>query len=108
MQARAVAGWMIVMTSLWGCSSMPGARIAGASSYAAMTCPQLNGEVTRISADISRAAVIRGRIDRTDIPNWLPGARRLGSTLADRQTAKIDQLTEQERTVIAARQSACP
>jgi hypothetical protein len=88
-----------------GCSQS--LRPADASGYATMNCIELNELMSRVSAELSRTAINRGNVERTDIPTWVLGGRQVASKIVDRQTARIEHLREQERAIAAARLQNC-
>lgn len=88
-----------------GCSlSTPS---ADPSAYAAMNCNELNASVATVSNNISRTAITRGSVIQTDVPNWVPGGKRVATAVVERQTARIEGMQEQERAMVSARSGAC-
>ncbi len=77
------------------------------SAYASMTCNELNAMVGRVSRELSQTAITRGKVAQTDIPSWVPGGTRVASKVIDRQTAKIENLQQQERAIASARDRNC-
>jgi len=102
-----IAGFALALLALGGCSSTLGGGSVEPSAYAGMGCNELNAEVKTVSAEISRVAVTRGKVANTNVPTWVPGGRRVATAVADRQTARIDSLQEQEQAVVAARNRNC-
>jgi outer membrane murein-binding lipoprotein Lpp len=100
-------GWIVTLFLLAGCSSISGRGSVDPSAYASMNCNELNETVAGLSTQISRTAINRGRVAQTNIPSWVPGGTRVATAVIDRQTAKIEKLQAQERTVSSARNSAC-
>lgn len=101
------AGWIVTLFLLAGCSSIGGRGSLDPSAYASMNCNELNATVASLSNQISRTAINRGKVAQKNIPGWVPGATRVATAVTDRQTARIEKLQAQERTVSAARNSAC-
>ncbi|MEP9386070.1 hypothetical protein [Mesorhizobium sp. KR9-304] len=99
--------WLIVVLLLAGCSPTIGRTSVDASAYTTMGCNDLNDALANVAKEISRTAIDRGRVARTEIPNWVPGGTRVATAVTDRQTAKIENLQEQERAIAAARDQAC-
>ena len=60
-----------------------------------------------VSVELSQTAITRGNVAQTDIPTWVPGGRRVASNVIDRQTAKIGNLQQQERSIAVARDRNC-
>ncbi|RWH71260.1 hypothetical protein [Mesorhizobium sp.] len=89
---------------------------AGCSSTAAsldpakddkMNCAELNNAVGDIATDISRTAISRGKVANTSVPSWLLGGERVKSVVANRDTARIEKLLQQQQAIIAARNKRC-
>ncbi|MER8435386.1 hypothetical protein NKH36_19075 [Mesorhizobium sp. M1312] len=78
-----------------------------ASFDAAMSCVELNVAMGEVAKEMSATAITRGKVAKTNIPDWLWGARRVASTVTARQSAKIEQLRQQEAAIAAARRSKC-
>ena len=90
---------------------------AGCSSTAAsldpakddkMNCAELNNAVGDTATDISRTAISRGKVANTSVPSWLLGGERVKSVVANRDTARIEKLQQQQQTITAARNKRCP
>ncbi|RWM18017.1 MAG: hypothetical protein EOR72_05535 [Mesorhizobium sp.] len=90
---------------------------AGCSSTAAsldpakddkMNCAELNNAVGDTATDISRTAISRGKVANTSVPSWLLGGERVKSVVANRDTARIEKLQQQQQAIIAARNKRCP
>jgi hypothetical protein len=101
------AGWVVVLFLLSGCSSLAVRGPVDASAYASMDCNELNETLAKMATSISQTAITRGKVARTNIPNWVPGGTRVATAVTDRQTAKIERLQGQERAVVSARDKAC-
>lgn len=99
------ARWLFLCLVVSGCSQS--LRPVDASDYATMNCIELNELMSRVSAELSRTAINRGNVERTDIPTWVLGGRKVASKIVDRQTARIEHLREQERAIAAARLQKC-
>jgi hypothetical protein len=76
--------------------------------YATTSCPDLNVMIGDTSKSISSVAISRGRIDRLDIPFWVPGGDKAVSVLKDRRTRRIGKLEEQLEAMRGARRARCP
>lgn len=72
-----------------------------------MTCNELNERLGNVAARISQTAITRGNVARTNIPAWVPGGRSVASKVIDRQTARIENLQQQERAIASARDRNC-
>jgi hypothetical protein len=99
--------WIVVPFLLTGCSSIAGRTSVDPSAYAAMNCNELNSALANVAIQISQTAINRGKVAQTDIPRWVPGGARVASAVTDRQTAKIENLQQQEDTIISARDRNC-
>ena len=100
-------GWIFALCLLAGCASTFGGASVDASAYASMSCNELNAMLGSVSKELSRTAITRGKVARTDIPSWVPGGTRVASKVIDRQTAKIEGLQQQERAISSARDRSC-
>ena len=89
-----------------GCSSTT-ASISPAK-YDKMNCPELNNAVGDTATDISRTAIARGKVANTSVPNWLLGGERVKTAVANRETARIDRLRQQQQVIVAMRDQRCP
>ncbi|MDX8481213.1 hypothetical protein RFN28_22525 [Mesorhizobium sp. VK24D] len=89
-----------------GCSSTVASIDAG--TYDKMTCAELNSALGDIATDISRTAIARGKVASTSVPSWLLGGERVKSVVANRDTARIEKLQQQQQAIIAARKQRCP
>lgn len=97
-------GLVVLLLLLAGCASRGS---LDPSAYAAMNCNELNRTLSGVAGSISQTAITRGKVARTDIPDWVPGGKRVASAVTDRQTARIERLQQQERTISAARDEVC-
>lgn len=97
---------LLALSLAGGCSSLGGA--VNPAKYDSMTCAELNNAVGDISREISQTAVTRGKIANTSVPNWLLGGSRVKSAVAERETARIERLKQQEEAIVATRASRCP
>ncbi|MER8750731.1 hypothetical protein NKH57_15830 [Mesorhizobium sp. M1050] len=97
---------MIALFLVVGCSSI--GRTVDPAKYDAMSCPELNSALGGIARDISRTAITRGKVANTNVPRWLPGGSRVKTAVADRETARIDRLKQQQDTIVAVRANKCP
>ncbi|TGQ34646.1 hypothetical protein EN859_024695 [Mesorhizobium sp. M00.F.Ca.ET.216.01.1.1] len=89
-----------------GCASPLSASVDTAK-YSRMSCSELNVAMGDAAADISRTAVNRGKVAQTNIPTWLWGGQRVAAAVTARQSARIEQLQQQEAAIAAARRSRC-
>ncbi|UVK44456.1 hypothetical protein BPNPMPFG_006378 [Mesorhizobium sp. AR07] len=90
---------------LAGCSSI--GRTVDPAKYDSMTCTELNSAMGGIARDISQTAITRGKVANTSIPRWLLGGSRVKGAVAERETARIDRLKQQEEALVAARARRC-
>jgi hypothetical protein len=88
-----------------GCSSTAGS--ISPAKYDKMNCAELNNEVGDTATDISRTAIARGKVANTSVPNWLLGGERVKTAVANRETARIERLQQQQQAVIAKRRQRC-
>ncbi|UVC18863.1 hypothetical protein IHQ72_05525 [Mesorhizobium onobrychidis] len=91
---------------LGGCASPLHASFDPAK-YDRMSCVELNVAMGEVAKEMSATAITRGKVAKTNIPDWLWGARRVASTVTARQSAKIERLRQQEAAIAAARRSKC-
>ncbi|MEP6563766.1 MAG: hypothetical protein ABJB10_01420 [Mesorhizobium sp.] len=103
--ARLPLPLLLLLFVIGGCSSIGGA--VNPAKYDTMTCVELNNEVGSIAREISQTAISRGKVANTSVPSWLWGGTRVKTAVADRETAKIDRLKQQEEAVVATRASRC-
>ncbi|CDX35086.1 conserved exported hypothetical protein [Mesorhizobium sp. ORS 3359] len=89
-----------------GCSSTT-ASISSAK-YDKMNCAELNNAVGDTATDISRTAIARGKVANTSVPNWLLGGERVKTVVANRETARIQRLQQQQQAIVMARNQRCP
>jgi hypothetical protein len=104
-QALRTAG-LCALVGLAGCAST--VKGPGPLGYAATSCPDLNVMIGDTSKSISSVAISRGKIDRLNIPFWVPGGDKAVSVLKDRRTRKIEKLEEQLEAMRSARRARCP
>jgi len=96
---------LFASVALTGCASRSGG--ADPLGYATASCPDLNVMIGDTSKEISAVAVSRGKIDRLNIPPWLPGGEKAVSALKDKRTRRIDRLDGQLQAMRTARQDRC-
>ncbi|TIP86311.1 MAG: hypothetical protein E5X63_12255 [Mesorhizobium sp.] len=89
-----------------GCASAFHASFDPAK-YDRMSCVELNVAVGEVAKEMSATAITRGKVAKSNIPNWLWGARRVATTVTARQSAKIERLQQQEAAIAAARRRKC-
>ncbi|MDX8436095.1 hypothetical protein RFN25_21985 [Mesorhizobium abyssinicae] len=89
-----------------GCSS----RFASTDSgkYDRMSCPELNVALGDTATGISQTAIARGKVANTSVPNWLLGGERVKTVVANRETARIERMQQQQQAIVAARKRQCP
>jgi hypothetical protein len=89
-----------------GCSS----TVASTSQakYDKMSCSELNAALGDTATEISRTAIGRGKVAKTSVPSWLLGGERVKTAVADRETARIERLQQQQQAIIAVRRRQCP
>ncbi|RWC34602.1 MAG: hypothetical protein EOS70_13520 [Mesorhizobium sp.] len=89
-----------------GCASPLHASFDTAK-YDKMSCVELNVAMGEVAKEMSATAITRGKVAKSNIPDWLWGARRVASAVTARQSAKIEQLRQQEAAIAAVRRSKC-
>ncbi len=77
------------------------------AKYDRMSCAELNSALGDTATDISRTAISRGKVASTGVPNWLLGGERVKTAVANRETARIERLQQQQQAIIAARRQRC-
>jgi hypothetical protein len=77
------------------------------AKYDRMSCTELNSLLGDTARDISQTAITRGKVANTNIPRWLLGGARVKTTVANRETARIHRLKQQQDAVAAARARKC-
>lgn len=92
----------LLLSAVAGCVAS-----GGASVRADATCPDLNAAIGATSKEISAAAVSRGRIERANVPFWVPGGKQAVTALKDRQTRRIAALEDRLDAATAARRARC-
>lgn len=97
-------GLVVLLVLLAGCASRGS---VDPSAYATMDCNELNHTLSGVAGSISQTAITRGKVARTNIPGWVPGGTRVATAVTDRQTARIERLQQQERTISTARDQVC-
>ena len=88
-----------------GCASQTGS--ASRMSYAKETCPDLNASIGDTSKTITTVAVRRGKVDRLNIPPWVPGGEKAVTIVKNRQTRKIERLETNLDAMRGERQDRC-
>lgn len=96
---------LLSLALLSACAS----RGAGADplAYAATPCTDLDVSIGETSKSISSVAIRRGKIDRLNVPFWVPGGDKAVAAIKTRQTGKIEKLEEQLRAMRDARRARC-
>jgi len=89
-----------------GCSSTVGP--ANQARYDKMSCSELNVALGDTATEISRTAIGRGKVAKTSVPSWLLGGERVKTVVADRETARIERLQQQQQAIVATRKRQCP
>ncbi|AZO65622.1 MULTISPECIES: hypothetical protein [unclassified Mesorhizobium] len=107
MKANSIATLLIgSFVFVGGCAS-PFQTSFDAAKYDKMSCVELNVAMGEVAKEMSATAITRGKVAKTNIPDWLWGARRVASTVTARQSARIERLRQQEAAIAAARRSKC-
>lgn len=96
---------LCALVALAGCASTVGG--ADPLAYAAKSCPDLNVMIADTSKSISSTAISRGKIDRLNVPFWVPGGDKAVSVLKDRRTSRIGKLEDQLEAMRGARRAKC-
>ncbi|MER9652451.1 hypothetical protein NKJ26_02900 [Mesorhizobium sp. M0152] len=89
-----------------GCSSI--GRTVDPSKYESMSCTELNSALGDTARNISQTAITRGKVANTSVPRWLLGGSRVKAAIANRETAGIDRLKQQQQAIVAVRARKCP
>ncbi|MGX9144782.1 hypothetical protein [Mesorhizobium sp. 128a] len=97
---------LLALSLAAGCSSLGGT--VNPAKYDSMSCAELNNAVGDIARDISQTAITRGKVANTSVPNWLLGGARVKTAVANRETARIERLKQQEDALVEARANRCP
>ncbi len=97
---------LLALLVVGGCSSTGGA--VDPAKYDTMTCVELNKAIGTVAREISQTAISRGKVANTSVPRWLLGGSRVKTAVADRETAKIERLKQQQDAIVAARARRCP
>ena len=98
--------FVIVVLLVAGCSSI--GRTADPAKYENMSCVELNGALGENAGEISQTAITRGKVANTSVPRWLLGGSRVKAAVANRETARIDRLRQQQDAIAAVRARKCP
>ncbi|MFD2056960.1 hypothetical protein ACFSQT_28930 [Mesorhizobium calcicola] len=96
---------VIALFLVAGCSSF--SRTVDPAKYDSMTCTELNSAIGNIARDISQTAITRGKVANTSVPRWLLGGARVKGAVAERETARIDRLKQQQEVLAGARARRC-
>lgn len=89
-----------------GCAS-PFHASFDAAKYDRMSCVELNVAMGEVAKELSATAITRGKVAKTNMPNWLWGARRVATTVTVRQSARIERLQQQQAAIAAVRRRRC-
>jgi hypothetical protein len=103
--SKAVLLSLITASLAAGCSSLGGT--VNPAKHDSMSCAELNNAVGDTARDISQTAVTRGKVTNTSVPNWLLGGTRVKTAVANRETARIERLQQQQGAMIAVRRGRC-
>ena len=68
---------------------------------------RFNRCASRTSKTITSVAVRRGKVDRLNIPPWVPGGEKAVTAVKNRQTRKIERLETNLDAMRGERQSRC-
>jgi len=98
--------FVIVVLLVAGCSSI--GRTADPAKYESMSCVELNGALGENAGEISQTAITRGKVANTSVPRWLLGGSRVKAAVANRETARIERLKQQQDAIAAVRTRKCP
>lgn len=96
---------LLALSLAAGCSSL--GSTVNPTKYDSVSCTELNNAVGDIARDISQTAITRGKVANTSVPKWLLGGARVKSAVANRETARIEKLKQQQDAIIAIRASRC-
>ncbi|MER9872230.1 hypothetical protein [Mesorhizobium sp. M0195] len=107
MKAISTAAPLICSLMFVGSCASPLPASFDAAKYDKMSCVELNVAMGAVADEMSATAIARGKVVHTNIPGWLLGGQRVASTVAARQSAKIERLRQQEAAIAAARRSRC-
>jgi hypothetical protein len=99
-------GLTVMLLVAAGCSSTVGS--ANQAKYDKMSCSALNVALGDTATEISRTAIGRGKVAKTSVPTWLLGGERVKTVVANRETARIERLQQQQQAIIATRKRQCP
>ncbi|UVK53867.1 hypothetical protein DBIPINDM_000219 [Mesorhizobium sp. AR02] len=97
---------VIAVLLVTGCSSI--GRTVDPTKYDKMTCTELNSALGTNAGEISQTAITRGKVANTSVPRWLLGGSRVKTAVANRETARIDRLKQEQDTIAATRARKCP
>ncbi|WP_137932209.1 hypothetical protein [Mesorhizobium comanense] len=97
---------VIAVLVISGCSSIGGTT--DSAKYDAMSCTDLNSALGENAGEISQTAISRGKVANTSVPRWLLGGSKVKTAVANRETARIDRLKQQQDALLAARARKCP
>jgi outer membrane murein-binding lipoprotein Lpp len=93
---------------LAGCASSLGSSgKIDPAKFDAMSCADLNTEIGKTAIAISDAAVRRGKINRFNVPLWVPGGAKAVTALKNRRTTQIERLQAKQKALEAARKLRC-
>jgi len=97
---------VIAVLLVTGCSSI--GKTVDPAKYDSMSCTELNSALGENAREISQTAITRGKVTSTNVPRWLLGGSRVKTAVANRETARIDRLKQQQDAIAAARARRCP
>jgi hypothetical protein len=96
---------LLVSILLAGCASSGGS--ADPLAYAASSCADLDVSIGETSKSISSVAIRHGKVDRLNVPFWVPGGDKAVAAVKARQTGKIERLEGQLQALRDARRARC-
>ncbi|RUX02824.1 hypothetical protein EOA30_17325 [Mesorhizobium sp. M8A.F.Ca.ET.059.01.1.1] len=96
---------LAAMLLVGGCGTIGGR--ADPAKYESMSCTELNSAVGSNASDMSQTAITRGKVANTSVPRWLLGGSRVKTAVANRETARIDRLKQQQDAAVAVRARKC-
>ena len=96
----------VVLVAATGCSSTVAS--INPAKYEKMSCSELNSALGETATAISQIAISRGKVANTSVPHWLLGGESVKTVVANRDTARIERLQQQQQAIAAARKRQCP
>ena len=97
---------LVTLFVVGGCASL--GKTVDPAKYDTMSCTELNSALGTNAGEISQTAITRGKVANTSVPRWLLGGSRVKTAVANRETARIDRLKQQQDAIAAVRARKCP